>query len=86
MKRRFDYLTAIILVLLLVITIFVGNAIVKGILLLVFSGTLIMNTELNLRVRQDNKLNNKIFLGVLIGLEAILAISSLYVIFSALFK
>lgn len=83
MKRRFDYLFAIILVLLLVLAIMIGNGVFKGIFLFAFSGILIINTVLILRGKQDNKFKNKFFLGVLLFLEVILAISSLFVIISA---
>lgn len=82
MKRRFDYLYAAILVLLLVLAIIIGNTVIKGVLLLLFSAILILNTVLIMRGRQDDKFVTKFFLGVLLFLEVILAISALFVIIS----
>lgn len=84
MKRRYDITHAVILVLFLIIANFIGNAIIKGILLLLFSGVLIFNTVVKLKVKKDDKFRDKIFLGILLFLDSVLALGSVYVIISAL--
>lgn len=80
MKRRYDILHAIILVLFLVIANFIGNAMIKGIILLLFSVVLIVNTTLKLKSKKDDKFRGKIFYGILLFLDIVLAIGSITVI------
>ncbi len=86
MKRRYDIVHAIILVLFLVFANFIGNAIVKGLLLLLFSTVLIINTIVKLRMKKNDKITDKIFYGILLLLDVVLAVGSIYVIVSAILE
>ncbi len=83
MKRRYDVIFVAILLLLLVIANFIGNAIVKGILLLLFSLCLILNTVMKLLENRKAKLGSRIFYGVLLLLDVVLAIAAIAVIILA---
>lgn len=83
MKRRYDVVHAIILVLFLVIADFLRNELLKGVLLLLFSVILIVNTVLKLKTKSD-KFRGKIFYGILLFLDTVLAIGAIYVIASAI--
>jgi hypothetical protein len=80
MTRRYDILHAIILLLFLIIANFIGNAIIKGILLLLFSSILMINTTMKLVSKKNGKLRSKFFYCVLLLLDVILAAASIYVI------
>lgn len=84
MEKRYDIIHAVILVLFLVVAVFIGNAIVKGILLLLFSGVLIFSTIIKLMKKKDDKIKGKIFYGILLFLDSMLALSSVFVIASAI--
>jgi hypothetical protein len=83
MKRWYDALSAIILLLILVITIFIGNALIKGIVLLSFSFYLIFNTAKKLKDKWKSKLGTRIFFGILLLFDIMLAIAAIAVIISA---
>lgn len=80
MKRRYDVLHAIVMILFLVIANFINNALVKGILLLVFSAVLTFNTAFQWKDKRDDKFVNKFFYGVLLILDIILVIAAISVI------
>lgn len=80
MKKRYELLLAVVLVLFLVIAYFIGNAIIKGILLLLFSGALIFSTAMKLRMKKDDKFRDKFFYGILLFLDVILALGAVFVI------
>lgn len=80
MKRRYDVLHAIVMILFLVIANFINNALVKGILLLVFSAVLTFNTAFQWKNKRDDKFVNKFFYGVLLILDIILVIAAISVI------
>ncbi|MBP1756761.1 MAG: hypothetical protein H6Q59_3159 [Firmicutes bacterium] len=80
MMRRYDMIHAFILLAFLVIANVVGNAVVKGIVLLLFASVLIVNTALKLRSKMGDKLGEKIFYLVLLILDIILAIGAVVVI------
>lgn len=80
MKRRYDVMHAIILVSFLVIANFVGNAVVKGVLLLLFAAVLIVNTTLKLRTKRKDKISEQIFYWVLLVLDIILVVCAIVVI------
>ncbi len=82
MKRRYDAISTTILLLLLILTIFIGNAVIKGIVLLLFSSYLIFSTALKLKEKWKGKLGDRIFFGLLLLLNVILAIAAIAVIFS----
>ena len=80
MKRRYDVMHAIILVTFLVIANFVGSAVVKGIVLLLFAAVLIVNTILKLKAKINDKIGEQIFYWVLLILDIILAVCAIVVI------
>ncbi len=86
MKRQYDILHAIILVSFLVIANFIGNAIIKGILLLLFSVVLIVNTIIKLKTKKDDKFGDKLFYSILLFLDAILVVGSIFVIATAVIE
>jgi hypothetical protein len=86
MKRRYDITHAVILILFLVIANFLDNAILKGILLLLLSGILVFNTAMRLKQKIDNKFTDKIFLGLLLFLDSVLLLGSVFVIISAIME
>lgn len=80
MKRRYDVMHAIILITFLIIANFVGNAVVKGVLLLMFAAVLIVNTVLKLKMKMNDKIGGQIFYWVLLILDIILAVCAIVVI------
>lgn len=86
MKKRYDITHAVILILFLVIANFLGNAILKGILLLLFSGILVFNAVSKLRQKKDDRFTDKIFLGILLFLDSMLLLGSVFVIISAIME
>lgn len=84
MVRRYDVLHAVILILILAIANIIGNSIVKGILLLLFSAVLIFNSLLILMQKKEDILRNKIFYGILLFLNILLAIGAIIVIIAAI--
>lgn len=86
MKRRYDITHAVILILFLVVANFLGNAIIKGILLLLFSGVLVFNTVMKLKQKKENKFTDKILLGLLLFFDSILVLGSVFVIVSAIME
>jgi hypothetical protein len=84
MKRRYDIAHAVILVLFLVIASFIGNALIKGILLLLFSAVLLFNTILTLKMKKNDKFTYKIFYGILLFLDSVLALGAIFVIVSSI--
>jgi hypothetical protein len=81
MKRKYDIVHAILLVLFLVIANFIGNAIIKGILLLLFAGVLIGNAVCKLKMAEDS-FRDKLFYGILLFLDAVLALGAIFAIVS----
>jgi hypothetical protein len=84
LKKRFDIIYVILLVLFLVIAYFIGNAIIKGILLLLFSGVLIINTVVKLWQKKNDKFRARFMFGILLFLEVILALGAVFVIISGI--
>ncbi len=85
MKRRYDVIHAIILVAFLIIADFVGSAVVKGIILLLFAAVLIVNTILKLKAKINDKIGGQIFYWVLLILDIILAVCAIVVIVMSAF-
>ena len=83
MNRRYDILHAIILILFLVVANFVGNAMMKGVLLFLFSAVLIINTVMKFKMKKDDKFKSKFFYGILLFLEVMLAVGSIFVMVSS---
>jgi hypothetical protein len=71
---------AAILLVFLVIANFVGNAVFKGVLLLLFAAVLIVNTVLKLKTKMNDKIGGQIFYWVLLILDIILAVCAIVVI------
>jgi hypothetical protein len=69
-----------ILLVFLVIANFIGNAAVKGVLLLLFAAVLIVNTVLKLKAKTKDKIGGQIFYWVLLILDIILAVCAIVVI------
>lgn len=84
MKRRYDVVYVVILLLFLVIASFIGNAIIKGIMLLLFSAALIFSTVLKLKEQQKEKVKSRIFYVVLLFLEVVLAFGATATIIMAI--
>jgi hypothetical protein len=80
MRRQYDILHAIILLLFLVIANLIGNTIVEGIMLLFFSAALFFNIILRFKSKKNDKLKYKILSSVLLLLVVALTVSSVYVI------
>ncbi len=85
MKRRYDVVHALILLSFLIIAHFLGSAVIKGVLLFLFSSVLIVNTVLKLKSKRKDKINEQIFYWVLLTLDVILAIGAMVVIISSAF-
>ncbi len=86
MKRRYDVIFVAGLLLFLLIANFIGNAIIKGILLLLFSLGLIWNTVLKLLEKRKGKLGIQIFYAFLLLLDVVLAFSAIAVIVLAVIE
>jgi len=85
LKKRYDVIHAVILVLFLIIASLIGNALIKGILLLLFSGVLIFNTVMKLVIKKDDKFREKYLFGILLFFDLLLAIGAIFVIVTAIF-
>lgn len=86
MKKWNDFIHIIILVLVLVIANFIGNSLLKGIMLFAFSGLLVFNTVMKLRLKKDDRFKDKFLYGILLFLDVILALLSVFVIVSAILE
>ena len=86
MKRRYDIVHAIILVLFLVLANFLDNTMIKGVILLLFSAVLIVNTMMKLRIKMNHKFSDKLFYGLLLFLDTALAVGAIYVIISGVLE
>lgn len=75
---------SIILVLFLVIAYLLDNELIKGILLFLFTGVLIGNTIYRLKTGKAGKLRSKVFYGVILFLNSVLAIGAFTVIIMAI--
>lgn len=75
-----DVLYSLILVGILLIAYLIGNPILNGILLFVFSVVLGANTAIKLKNNLDGKFRAKFLYSLLLFLDIVLAISSLYVV------
>ncbi|MDF2486623.1 MAG: hypothetical protein K0R46_2791 [Herbinix sp.] len=80
MKRRYDIILAVILISFLAIANFVGNAVIKGVLLFLFACVLAVNTALKLKSKINDKIGEQIFYWALLILDGILAIGAIIVI------
>jgi hypothetical protein len=84
MERRYDLIHAVLLVLFLFVANHIDNAVIKGILLLIFSMILAINNILNLKMKNKNTRSDQYFYGGLLILDCILMVSAALVIISTL--
>jgi hypothetical protein len=84
MTRRYDAVHALILLTFLVIANFVGNAVIKGVVLFLFAAVLILNTVLKLKAKLGDKISEQIFYWVLLVLDIFLAVGGIAAIIMAL--
>lgn len=84
MKRQYDALHAIILLAFLILASFISNAVIRGVMLLLFSTVLTVNTAFKLKAKLKEKLSDKIFYGVLLFLDLLLFLGAMVVIISAI--
>lgn len=84
MKRQYDVLHAIILLAFLLLAGFIPNAVIRGLMLLLFSTVLTINTAFKLKSKLKEKLSDKLFYGVLLFLDLLLFLGAMVVIISAI--
>ncbi len=80
MMKRYDIAQTVILALLLAFAVAIGNVIIKGILLLLFSGLMIINIINILKKKREDKYIARVLYGLLLFLVSILALTSIYMI------
>lgn len=80
MKRWYDLIYAVILVMILIIAFLIGNPIISGVLLLLFSAILIINASYQLSRKKGDKIKYKVFLIGLLLLDLMLAASAVIVV------
>jgi hypothetical protein len=85
-KILIDLLYSAILISILLIAYFIGNAIVTGLLLFVFSVVLGVNTALKLKNNMEGKFRAKFLYSLLLFLDIVLAVSSLFVVITAIIE
>lgn len=86
MKKIFDIAIVCALLLLLVIGVFVDNAIIRGVFLLLFSAALTGNTIIRFIAKLKGNLSGKILYGILLLFEFLLLVSAFYVTISAIIE
>jgi len=84
-KKRIlrDLLYTLVLLVILLTAYLVGNAIVTGILLFVFSVALGVSTAIKLKNNMDGKFQAKFLYCLLLFLDILLAVSSMFVVITA---
>lgn len=82
-KILLDLIYSVILLVILLIAYLIGNAIVTGILLFVFSVILGFNTAIKLKNSMDGKFQAKFLYSLLLFLDIVLAVSSMFVVITA---
>jgi hypothetical protein len=80
LKRWYDVMYGVILTMILIIAFLIGNPIISGVLLLLFSAILIINTSYKLSRKKGNKFKYKVFLIVLLLVDIVLAASAVIVV------
>lgn len=86
MKIVFDIAVVVALILLLVVGLFVDNAIIRGILLLLFSAILAGNTIFKFKDKLKGNISGRVLYGILLFLELLLFISAFYVTITAIIE
>ncbi|HHV09691.1 MAG TPA: hypothetical protein GXX75_05350 [Clostridiales bacterium] len=84
MKIRYDVVHAVVLLLVLMIAFFVGNTVIKGVLLLLFAAVLLLNTVYKLREKKEAQLRSKLLVWILLILDIILAVCAIDVIINGI--
>lgn len=84
MKRWYDLIYAVILVMILIIAFLIGNSIISGVLLLLFSAILIINTSYQLSRKKGDKIKYKVFLIGLLLVDLVLAASAVIVVINGI--
>lgn len=84
MKRWYDIIYAVILILILIIAALIGNAIISGVLLLLFSTILIINTLYKLCNKKGDNFKYKVFLIALLLLDVVLAVGAIIVVINGM--
>lgn len=84
LKRWYDLIYAVILVMILIIAFLIGNPIISGVLLLLFSAILIINTSYQLSRKKGDKIKYKVFLIGLLLLDLVLAASAVIVVINGI--
>ncbi len=84
MKKSYDIIPAVILILCLVISVIIGNAVIKGVVLFAFAAFLIVSTVFKLIGKKDLKFWDKFFYVLLLLFEIGLAIGAIFVIIAAI--
>lgn len=80
MKKRFDILLALLLVLFLVAAVFINSILIRGVMLLIFALILIANTVWSLLLSVKGEAKDVVIYSILLFFEAALAIGSILVI------
>lgn len=86
MKKVYDIAVVFVLLLLLVIGFFIDNAIIRGVLLLLFSAVLTGNTIVKFAVKLKGNISGKVLYGILLFLEFLLLVSAFYVTITAIIE
>lgn len=86
MKKRFDILLAVLLVLFLVAAVFINSILIRGIMLLMFSLILIANTLWSLLLSMKGKVKDVVIYSILLFFETALAIGSILVIVNTVLR
>lgn len=84
MKKWYDLIYAVILVMILIIAFLIGNPIISGVLLLLFSAILIINTSYQLSRKKGDKIKYKVFLIGLLLVDLVLAASAVIVVINGI--
>ncbi len=84
MKRRYEIIQAAVLLALLLLSVLLNNAVVKGLTLFLFSADLIVNTLWMLLTMKKDGFVKQLLFGLLLFLEIILAIGAVVAMVTAI--
>lgn len=80
MRKHQDLTQIIILIILAVLALIISNVIIKGSLLLLFSGILVFNILSALKTHKEDRYIARVWFGLLLFLVSVLALASIYMI------
>ncbi len=83
MRKRRELTQSVILAVTLIFSVLISNLIIKGILLLIFSGILIFNILSILKKDREDKYIARVLYGLLLFLVSVLALASVYMIITS---